>query len=280
MIINISNKTISKYKIVLTKNEIERIIPNIKWVKSDDYLFDTANDRLSKNEIKHILKSNPMYDFLINNDCIEIENAICRDFTISEFLKRKSLFIKNMTAQIMGNQIAPIDNSPTFSFGNSIYVWRSEMSLYEVITNGHSIGFFNSLTRSLVFKTIDQYNKYLEEINFLKLKLQNFMEKDDKERYVRVITVYDKKTKELKYRILNEEFNYNSFAYINMQPFESDELFLKSYLITEKLAKEYSEWSYVDVDFDFNKNEYYFETLNAETFFYSVSDLFKQITKF
>ena len=277
MILYLSNKRNLKYKIVFNNSEISSLIPNIEWVKDNDYNFVTKNDQLSKTEIKNILKSNPKLDFLNLNDFVEVSNVICRSFTIFEFFKRKSLFLGNKTVQIMGEQVTPIDNCPTFSFGSNKYVWRSELGLFEIMTDNHSVGFYNSSSRSLVFKTINQYDKYLEEINFFKSKLENYMEKEDKERYVRVITVYDKTTKELKYRILNEEFNYNSFAYINMNPNENDELFFKSYLITEKIAKEYLDWAYVDIDFDFNKNEYYFETLNAETFSYSLADVFKEI---
>lgn len=278
MIIYLSNKIHSKYKIVFDKSEIISILPMIEWVKGDDYTFVTKNDRLSKTEIKKILKFNPKLDFLYVNNVVEVSNVICRSFTIIELFKYKTHFLSTITSPIMGEQIIPIDNCPTFSFGNNIYVWRSEIGLFEIMKDNYSVGFYNALTRSLVFKTINQYDKYLEEINFFKTKLENYMEKEDKERYVRVITVYDKATKELKYRILNEEFNYNSFAYINMKPFENDELFFKSYLITEKIAKEYLDWSYVDIDFDFKKNEYYFETLNAETFSYNIADVFKDIT--
>lgn len=277
MVINISNKNFSKFEVVLTKLEIISFIPTIKWIKDDDYTFITKNDRLSKTEIKNILKINPSYDFLNDNDSIEVENAICRNFSIEEYVNNKIILPKKGVSPVLGEQIAPIDNCPTFSFGSSKYVWRSELGLFEIMTDNYSVGFYNSLTRSLVFKTLNQYDKYLEEINFFKSKLENYMEKEDKERYVRIITVYDKATKDLKYRILNEEFNYNSFAYINMQPLEDDELFFKSYLITEKIAKEYLDWSYVDIDFDFSKNEYYFETLNAKTFSYSIIDVFKNV---
>lgn len=278
MIIYNSNKRHSKYKVIFIRSEIGNLISNIKWERDVDYTFVTKNDRLSKTEIKNILKSNPNLDFLNTDSFFEIENAICRNFSVHEYLKQKSLYLGNKTSQIMGEQIVPVNNSPTFSFGLNKYVWRSELGLFEILDEENECtGFYNSLTRSLVFKELHQYDKYIEEINFFKSKLENYMEKEDKERYVRVITVYDKVTKELKYRILNEEFNYNSFAHMNMQPFENDELFFKSYLITEKLAKEYSGWAYIDVDFDFTKNEYYFETLNAETFTYSVSEIFKEI---
>ena len=277
MVISISNKNFSKYEVALAKSEINNLIHNIKWVKDDSYTFVTKNDRLSKTEIKNILKSNPNFDFFINNDCFEIENAICRNFSINEYLEKKTILPQKGLSPVMGEQISPVDNCPTFSFGSSKYVWRSELGLFEIITDNYSVGFYNFLTRCLVFKTINQYDRYLEEVNFFKLKLENYMEKEDKERYVRVITVYDKTTKELKYRILNEEFNYNSFAHINMKPLENDELFFRSYLITEKLAKEYSSWAYIDVDFDFSKNEYYFETLNAEAFSYNLADIFKDI---
>lgn len=278
MILKISNGKLSKYKVVLKIEEIFNLIPHIDWIKDDIYIYTSKNDKLSEKEKKSIIDSNPHYDFLISNDCIEIDNVICRDFNIVDFFKIKSQFVNNKTALIIGEQINPIDNCPAFSIGNYLYVWRCEISLFEVLFNNQSIGFYNSITRSIVFKKISQYDKYIEEVNFFKSKLENYMEKEKEERFVRVITVYDKYTKELKYRILNEEFNYNSFAHINIQPFENDEFFLKSYLITKKLAKEYSDWAYIDVDYDFSKNEYYFETLNAETLTYSVAEVFKEIS--
>jgi hypothetical protein len=277
MIINISNKITFKYKVVLTKLEINNLIPSIKWIKDEMYLFNTANDCLSKNEIKSILKSNPIYDYFNTNDYFEIDIAISRSFSVKEYLEGKTILPKKGVSPVIGEQVVPIDDCPTFLFRKNNYVWKSELGLFEIVSGKNSVGFYNSITRNLVFKSLNQYDKYLEEINFLKSKLENYMEKENIERYARVITVYNKSTKELKYRILNEEFNYNSFAYLNILPLENDELFFKSYLITEKLANEYLDWSYLDIDFDFSKNEYYFETLNAETFSYSLVDLFKDI---
>lgn len=99
-------------------------------------------------------------------------------------------------------------------------------------------------------------------------------------KYVRVISVYDKKTKELKCRILNEEFNYNSFAFYHLKPFKNDEgIFFRSYKISKSLAKKYAKWSYLDIDYDFEKNNYYFETLEASRFYYSQDELFENLDK-
>lgn len=275
MIIYISNNNYSKQKIILSESEIINIIPNIKWVKDDDYLFAAKNDRLSKSEIKNIIKSNPNFDFLIDNDCIEIDTTICRDFSVKEYLKNKTIEPKKGVSPVFGSQTIPTNNSPTFLIGSERLVWKSEIGLFEKTINNYLLGFYNNLNKSLVFKELKQYDRYLEEIIILESLKEKYMAKE--ERFVRVITVYDKSTKELKYRILNEEFNYNSFAHFNITPIENDELFFRSYLITEKISKQYLDWAYIDVDFDFDKNEYYFETLSAETFTYSLSEVFKTI---
>ena len=65
--------------------------------------------------------------------------------------------------------------------------------------------------------------------------------------YIRIISVYDKASKALKYRIINEEF----FSYVHydlLDPFEGDDLFLRSYKINKKMVETIKSLSDMDID--------------------------------
>ncbi|TXI67743.1 MAG: hypothetical protein E6Q46_02550 [Flavobacterium sp.] len=275
MIILVNSKTHLKYKVILALNEAKSIIPSIKWIKDDMYLFNSENDVLSKKEISKILEKNPNLDFFKSDNFFEIDNANCKDFLISDFNYVRSILPQKGVSPLIGVQIKPINNRPTFLHRGSNFVWYQEYGLFEVLNNNNSIGFYNFESKCLVLKKINQFDKYIEKINSINSSLISHMENKKDERYVRVISVYSKKTGELKYRILNEEFNYNSFALFNLEPIDGDLNFLKSYEMTKSLAVEYLDWSYLEIDFDFDINDYFFETLKSETLTYSQEDIFK-----
>jgi hypothetical protein len=275
MIFYVSNHSYSKFSVVLKESEVRKIVRSIDWITDEHGFYVSKNSSLSRLEIKKIVEVLPNFDFLKEHFKIEIDLAVCESFSVLEYIQAKTRLAPKTASPLFSEQRAPIDHCPTFQYGEEFYLWKFDMGLFEVKTkNGRILGFYNPFVNHLVFKTLDQYDSYLNEINILKEKLSFAMNTENNDRYVRLINVYDKTTKELKYRILNQEFNYNSFAHFNLKPIENDPFFFGSYLITESLAEEYLEYTSLDIDFDFAKNEYYFETLNASNFVYATKDVF------
>ncbi len=280
MIFNINKKTnegyFSCFQLILERSQIQEFLEVIKWViPEDDYIY-TKNDTLSKQEVNKIIKINPNLDFFKNHK-IEIEEGNVQGFFVKDFISNKTILPQKGVAYELSQQLMPINNRPTFEYLGNRFVWLQEFGLFQILDGNK--GYYNPLSKSLCFKNYEDYKKYLDEIDCLKNieKMINNMDVEDK-KYVRIISVYDKKTKELKYRILNEEFNYNSFAFYNIKPFEGDEgIYFRSYKITKSLAKKYANWSYIMIDYDFEKNDYYFETLEASKFFYSQKELLEDL---
>lgn len=262
------------FNLILEKSQIQEFLNEIKWViPEEDYIY-TKNDTLSKQEVNGIIKKNPNLDFIKNYET-EVDEGNIQGFLLKDFIKNKTILPQKGVAFNLFSQIAPIKNRPTFE---SIYgkcLWLQEFGLFQILEGNK--GYYNPLSKCLCFKNYGDYNKYLEEINCLKTVEKKVKNMEDKT-FVRVISVYDKTTKELKYRILNEEFNYNSFAFYNLKPLEGDEgIFFRSYKITKSLAKKYADWSYLIIDYNFENNDYYFETLEASKFYYSQQELLENL---
>lgn len=278
MIFHINKKTEEGYfrcfKLIFEKPQIQELLGKIKWVMSkDDYIY-TKNDKLSKQELNGIIKINPNLDFL-KDYIIEVDEGNVQGFFVKDFLANKTVLPRKGVASELSKQLTPINNRPTFQYLDGKCVWIQEFGLFQILDGNK--GYYNSLNKCLCFKEYKDYNRYFNEIDCLKTLEKKINNMEDKT-FVRIISVYDKKMKELKYRILNEEFNYNSFAFYNLKPFENDEgVFFRSYKITKRLAKKYADWSNLIIDYDFEKNDYYFETLDASKFYYSQKELLENL---
>lgn len=280
MIFNIGNKTdegyFSCFSLILEKVQIQEFLDVIKWIiPENDYIY-TKNNILSKQEANGIIKRNSNLNFLKDYK-VEVDGGNVEGFFVKDFISNKTILPQKGVAFNLFSQLIPIENRPTFESRYGKCVWLQEFGLFQILEGKK--GYYNPLSKCLCFKNYGDYNKYLEEIICLKTIEKKVKNMEDKT-FVRVISVYDKTTKELKYRILNEEFNYNSFAFYNLKPFEGDEgIFFRSYKITKSLAKKYADWSYLIIDYDFINNEYYFETLEASKFFYSQNELLEDLEK-
>lgn len=278
MIFNIGKITgeyyLSCFKLLLEKSQIQKLINSIQWIIPEDDCIYTKNDTLSKREINKVIKINPDFYFLKDYN-IEVDEGNVTGFLLKDFITNKTTLPEKGAAFNLFSQIIPIKGKPAFEFLGSKCVWIQELGLFQILEG--NTGYYNPLNKCLCFKEYEDYNKYLDEINCLKSIEERINNMEDK-KYVRIISVYNKQTGELKYRILNEEFNYNSFAFYNLKPFENDEgIFFRSYKITKSLAKKYADWSRLIIEYDFENNEYYFETLEASNFFYSQKEFLEDI---
>lgn len=268
---------LSCFRIILQKQQIQQILGSIKWNLADIEYICSKNDILSKQEIKKIIKQNSDFDFLKNYK-IEVDVASVTGFLLTDFIANKTILPQKGVTHNLFNQIAPIKNRPAFEYLGNRYVWVQELGLFHILD--HNKGYYNPINKCLCFKKYKDYKKYLEEINCLKKIKQKVENMELDKPFIRVISVYSKKTKKLKYHILNDMFNYNSFAFHHLKPFKNDEgIFFRSYKITKSIAKKYADWSNLVVDYDFENNEYYFETLEASDFFYSQKELLSDIRR-
>jgi hypothetical protein len=264
MKIVVSNKLHSKFLIVLSKTEVKKIIKFIDLVYDEMYHFNTKNDKLSKREIKSIINASPEYDLLNFKDIYEVDFAICRSFTIRKYIESKVFQLNGFETN---------ENKKSFVSNNLSYSWIANLNLYEIKDSKDKIfGYYNHLTRSIVFKNNNDFKFYIDEINLLKSinsnEILNF-----EENYVRVIGVYDKLSGSKMYWIYNEEFNDNIFAFKHLNKSNEDIFFMKRYEINQVLASEYLSMVNIVIDFDFNSKLYYFETINALELEYNIKDL-------
>ena len=278
MIFYINRKTdegyLNCFRLILENSQIKEIVNCIKWVLTEDGYIYAKNNLLSTLEIKSIIKKNPNLDFLENYK-IEIDEGNVQGFFVKDYIANKIVLPQKGVSCELAQQLIPINNRPTFEYLGRKCMWFQEFGLFQILDGNK--GYYNPLNKCLCFKKHEDYNKYLAEIDYLKKKKEIVLKMENK-KFVRIISVYDKKIKELKYRILNEEFNYNSFAFHNLKPFEGDEgIYFRSYKITKRLAKKYADWTYLMIDYDFENNDYYFETLDANKFYYSQKELLENL---
>lgn len=264
----------SCFKLILEISEIRKFVGFIKWIISEDDCIYTKNDILSKQEVSEIIKINSNLGFLKDYK-VEIDEGNIQGFLLKDFIKNKKILPQKGVAYDLSHQLTPVNNRPTFQSRHGKCVWIQEFGLFQILDGNK--GYYNPLNKCLCFKNYEDYEKYIKEIECLKTVIKKVNNMEDKT-FVRIISVYDTKTKELKYRILNEEFNYNSFAFYNLNPFEGDEgIYFRSYKITKSLAKKYADWSNLIINYDFENNDYYFETLEASKFLYSQNKLLEDL---
>lgn len=251
-------------RVLLSTEEMTELFPHIVWTEYEG-IIDSENDILSPQEYQHL-----------NIDVLKENYSVClatqyagEFFTIGELTSFLAWPLNEPFSPRFGEQVIPIDNRPTFE-NYYTYIWREDMWVFEVRRKNKKLYFIHPKTYRVLFVNENQYQEYLNYYEAMRTNFENIT--PDNQRLVRVITVYDKKSNELKYRILNSEFDMNSIGQLYLDPIAGDEyLFLRSYEITKPLAKKIK--SIYNFDFDFEKNRYFFETLNANDFTMSYEEL-------
>lgn len=267
-------------KFLLTKEEFERIKNIFYWrngpegfiIPLEDY-FTEIQLILFRNNFIHISE-----DFILEDYFISFYNGIYF-FTPKEYLKDRFQPIKRGACRVEYEQLLPTNGRPRFEYAdNFIIEWYHEYGLYKKYKEGkEAFGWFvHPLNIKHLFKNEDEYNVFIKkrEEDMRKIKELKINQHDF---FIRVINVYDKDTKELKYRIINDEFNRSALDSI-IKPFEGDELlFFRSYKVTSEIAQYIQEMYSNPIDFQFEKNDYYLETLSAKNFIYSYDDFIKDL---
>lgn len=272
MVLYVYQNNYEKFKILFNKNEIQKVFKSINWSYDLEIGYYSKNDFLATDEINALKENFPLNVFANKEYYYSIDLGCPLGFNLNEYIELKSKSYNSILAKKIGDQILPIENSPTFKFNNKLLIWKSNLKLYKILIDGVHSGYFCPEKKTVVFNNINKYSKYLKELNFFKRKKSNMEKEFGAERLIRFISVYNKSNNELKYRILNEEFNYNSFAYFNLKSFDNDPYFLKSYEIDKELSEVYLNCSDLDIDYDFANNRYFFETLNANQFIHGIDE--------
>lgn len=193
-------------------------------------------------------------------------------YDLTDLLNYKSEFKKQFYSIHTGpinkkycNLHEPIDGRPVDFNGLYYNVWFQEYGLFNKIDkNQRSLGFFHPITGLLIMRTEKEFSN-------IKKKLRNLsiMKNYNKVKFLRVISVYDKFKKNLKYQIINDFFSIIPLSTL-MDHYENDELFLRSYEITPDIYKNFVIVVNEALEFDFNKNSYFFETITADELIFKV----------
>jgi hypothetical protein len=270
-------ETDKSIKFILRKDEFNEIKNNFNWIENVEKIIIPKEDYLTDIQLlkfKSLFKS-ISDDFKIEHYFISFNQGIYFTTPKKIFHDKFYPFEKNSSCLDIYQQIIPLNGRPSFTLGNQyVLEWFYEYGIFlkRDIKHENKQWFIHPITNFYLFSEITQLDEF-------KLKLKSDMEKallksEDSDLFIRVINVYDSKTKKLKYRIVNEEF-YTSGLDSIIKPFPGDEVyFFRSYKVTTQVA------SYIDemfvnnlIDFDFNKNEYYLEVLSAENFLCSYKEL-------
>lgn len=196
----------------------------------------------------------------IGTDIVKIENLK----TYDEDLKNQYYSLTNGPLGIHYNFHEPIDGRIVDYDGLYYKLWYHEYGLFKRInTNYKNYGFYNPETGLLVMKNEKDYKmvkRKMENMD-IKKKEQNF-------KFLRVISVYDKFNKTLRYRIINDFFSIIPLSNF-IEHYENDELYLRAYEITNEIYEDLIITVNEAFDFDFSRNSYFFETIKAEELLYN-----------
>lgn len=268
-VLTLEKEHVNYFKLILPKEKQFEIISHLKHTNKRVFVENfPIGFSLPKECIDSFLDY--LYDdfssFSFDLDEIEQEDI----FTIKNLVTKIKNGMQRNASPVFSEQIVPYLNHPTFKNGNRFYLWKHELGLFQVLNHEKkTLGFIDSQTHYLIGKTLNQVYDFKKQIRKMK-------EIEDNKFYVRVISVYSKSTDELKYRILNTEFNNSGFAFHNLKPIEGDEhIYLMSYEITKEIANDYVLWTELPLEFNFEKHRYFFETLNADAFSFPYNELLK-----
>lgn len=271
----IQNKENDTYlKFLFTKKEFQFIKNYFFWEIGPEGFIINSEDHFTGKQLKEFVKLFPYIseDYSIDDNYISFHSGIYF-FQIKEYLNEKFYPFEKGACNCIYAQLTPINGRPRFTFGDSYIVeWFHEFGLYKKksILDTSKTFFIHPFTRNYTFDKKEDYIPFIEKVKKEKEKMENL--KHDKNQFIRVINVYDKLTQELKYRIINEEFLSSGLDTV-IKPFENDDvIFMRSYRIDEEIAAYIIRMFEKVPDFNFERNEYYLETLAAKDFIYDYKD--------
>jgi cold shock CspA family protein len=262
-------------RILISNIELIKLIPLLKWSIEEDEIYDIDYEKLPKSfflKINKILNSNILTE---SSDYFLSSLYLNEAFSFDEYKRYITAPLNQKFASPIGDQIIPINNQPSF-YHYKYYVWRDNMCVFQNLCSNKrkTLGFIHPTTKRVLFYKEKDYNNFKQDFKRMINNLGNKNNIDNK--FIRTLCVYDKKTTLLKCRILNPQFDYDSIGFNFLTPLNGDEdLFFKSYELTEKIYKKIKD-SY-NFKFEFQKNRYFFETLNASDFTMSYQDLVSSI---
>jgi hypothetical protein len=265
---------------LLTKKEFEKIKHSFQWTIGPEDFVINSEDYFTGKQLKVFeeLFQEICNDFNIKKYTVSFYSGIYY-FDIKKQIDQKFYPIEKGPVRCYHDQTVPEKGRPRFEYGEDyILEWYHEYGLYK---KQHKIykdeaWFVHPITDIFMFYNEADYENFIKK--FQKNMYVAKRIKSDDQLFIRVINVYDKITKELKYRVINTEFIASGLDNF-IEPFEGDELlFFRSYLVTEEIADYIIKmFSNGKIDFDFKKNEYFLETLSAEDFIYSYNDFVKDL---
>lgn len=219
----------------------------------------------------------------IFNEILNFEDFIYKDYN---YIGYELTFIKKLIRtyeQEFKNQFSPCIKGPVHSIFTNFYkpiagrtvdfdgcffnLWYPEFGLFKKIDyENFNLGFYNPTNGLYMMGDEVEFERLqLNREKFLKMK------RNSKIKFIRVISVYDKKDNFLKYHILNDFFSILPISnFIDF--YENDELYLRPYEITQDIYNDLKRILSNTLEFDFKKNSYFFETLSAKDLINSYSN--------
>lgn len=268
-------KTDKSIKFLLSKEEFNEIKKLFFWSHDSDNFIFPEHDYFTDLEIlkfKSLFKS-ICEDFFMEDYYVSFNQGIYFTST-NKIFHDKFYPLTSGICEYNYQQIVPLNGRPTFEYDDKyILEWFFEFGIYLKYDKTKCLKkwFVHPKTNFFLFKDLVDFEKFIKknksEMEKAKLKSES------SNLFIRVINVYDSKTKNLKYRIINEEF-YTSGLDSFIKPFPGDEVyFLRSYKVTLKIANYIHDMFNNNlIDFDFERNEYYLEVLSADHFLCSYKE--------
>ncbi|HEX8561782.1 MAG TPA: hypothetical protein VF676_02270 [Flavobacterium sp.] len=277
----IHNPTLESYiKILFNKDELDSIKNHFYWVPGPEGFVVNIEDHFTDGQLQILRDVCPSVyeDFYKKNEKFYFSDA-AYFFSIQDCLELRSLEIRpGAVKSDLYNAVVPVDGRPAFNLRETYKLcWYHEYGLFKLIDDLNSRSWFVDPKRhNFVAKNEEDIPQTLNRLNE-EMKLLKRKDYDQNKKFIRVINVYSKETEDLKYRIINEESESSGLCY-NVEPYPGDEaIFLRSYKVTQEMASYIADMYFAPIEFDFNQNLYYLETLDADDFTYSYSDLIKNL---
>ncbi len=280
-----NDENLKSIELIFTKREFDTLKNNLEWIfDSDSSVIKPKNDSLDQISFSYLLKIFPSIEEIgfENFNYVSFDDSCLNPFTLyAEFWKHNVGLEIGPITSADGIFLTPKEGRQRIERKFSVSknklleysLWYDEYGLYGIFKTDINLfsGFYHPINGLFMMKNESEFSSLQKKIEkFKNIKMKKYS--NDKRLFLRVISVYDLSTSELKYRILNN--NFSIFPLINyITPYKGDELLIKSYEIDSVISEDYLIYTNEGIDFDFAKNRYFFETIIADEFIYNYNDL-------
>ncbi len=275
----VKNAFETELEVIFTKSEFKKIQNKFSWEIGPEDFYVPTSDSLEKKDIGTLQLLQPDLFNAINFSKYDIQFSVFHyytngnrefEFTLAQKMPKPIPFGENLQIPRAGR---PRWVDPRTRIN---YDWYSDEGVFKKSDTSSSNDVVDYLSN---FDHITSIKSELFKANEEQIIENSSLQSEFSEKYVRLINVYNKKTKALKFKVVNSDF-FSSRLNELIKPFNWDDpYFFGSYKINEKIAAHICQTcKTINLNFNFTNYEYYLEACSAKDFIYPYDEFVQNVT--